>query len=89
VLSPSATQGHAYIDFATSEALLAACQQLNGTELEGKSIMVAESYPQSLGTARGGHGGRGRADFAGRRGGFSGRRQGGGKVVFIRAVLGG
>ncbi|KAG7670140.1 putative Squamous cell carcinoma antigen recognized by T-cells 3 [Nannochloris sp. 'desiccata'] len=71
-------KGFAYIEFASSESLEAACK-LNGTSVDDKILFVAPSNPPADGP--GGRGGvvSGRGDRGGRAGGRGGGRGGRGR----------
>ena len=69
------SRGFGFVEMAKKEEGEAAIRALNGTDLQGKSIVVNEARPKT--ERRGGGGGGGRGP---RRGGFGGggRRGGGG-----------
>ena len=71
------SRGYGFVEMSTDEEASAAEQALNGKEIDGKALKVAEAVskpkPQGRGGGRGGFGGRGP-----RRGGPGGGRPGGG-----------
>jgi cold-inducible RNA-binding protein len=77
-------RGFAFITMATAEGAAKAIAELNGTELDGRTIRVDEAQERSGGGGRGfGGGGGGGGGFGGGggggRGGFGGGGGGGGR----------
>jgi RNA recognition motif-containing protein len=67
----SEPRGFGFVEMTDNEAAAKAIEELNGTELKGKKLVVNESKPKTGGDRhRGGGGSRG--------GGFGGNRGGGG-----------
>ena len=69
-----------FVDFSSTEQAQAALDTLNGTEIQGRAIVLDFSQPKPEGGFGGGRGGGGRGGFGGRgggRGGFGGGRGGG------------
>jgi RNA recognition motif-containing protein len=77
------SRGFGFVTFASEEEAKKACE-LNGTELEGRTIRVDLARENREGGGRGGGGGGrgprggGRGGFGGGRGGYGGGRDGGG-----------
>jgi cold-inducible RNA-binding protein len=83
-------RGFAFITMATAEGAAKAIAELNGTELDGRTIRVDEAQERSGGGGRGfggggggfggggGRGGGGGGGFGGGGGGGGGRKSGGG-----------
>lgn len=67
------SRGFGFVTFAESDAASTAIAQMDGTELDGRTIRVNEA--EDRGPRGGGGGGRG---GGGRGGGFGGDRRGGG-----------
>jgi cold-inducible RNA-binding protein len=67
------SRGFAFVEMATAEAAKAAIEQMNGANLDGRSLRVneAEDRPER---GRGGGGGGGRPGGGGNRGGGGGGR---------------
>jgi RNA recognition motif-containing protein len=61
-------RGFAFVEMAESNAAQTAISQLNGTELNGRTLNVNEARPKPAGGGGGGFGGR-RNDSGGNRGG--------------------
>lgn len=73
------SKGFGFVEMSTDEEAQAAINALNGTELEGRTIRVAEAQPQeSRPRGGGGGGGGGRFGRGGGGGGRDGRGGGGG-----------
>jgi cold-inducible RNA-binding protein len=76
-------RGFAFITMATAEGAAKAIAELNGTELDGRTIRVDEAQERSGGGGRGFGGGGGGGGFGGGggggRGGFGGGGGGGGR----------
>lgn len=68
------SRGFAFVEMATAEAAKAAIEQMNGANLDGRSLRVneAEDRPER---GRGGGGGGGRPGGGGNRGGGGGRNR--------------
>ena len=66
------SRGFGFVEVDTKEAASAAIEQLNGFEMDGRSLVVNEARPKE---SRGGFGGGG----GGGRGGFGGGGGGGGR----------
>ncbi len=85
VISDRATgrsKGFGFVEMASDQEATDAITKLNGTEVEGRAIVVSEARPQAPRESRGGFGGGGsRGGFGGGggggRGGFGGSRGGG------------
>ncbi|HLU65448.1 MAG TPA: RNA-binding protein [Kofleriaceae bacterium] len=73
------SRGFGFVEMATPEAAQAAIEQMNGAQLDGRSLRVneAEQRPERSRGFGGGGGGGGRGGFGGRGGG--GRRDRGGR----------
>lgn len=75
------SRGFGFVEMASNEEGQAAIQQLNGKEVNGRSITVNEARPRedrgSGGGGRGGYGGN-RGGGGGGRGGYGGGSGGGG-----------
>src|SRR5690606_19112917 len=69
------SRGFGFVDFATNEEGQSAMNELNGTELDGREIVVNEARARGTGGPGGGGGGGPRPR---RGGGHGGRRDGGG-----------
>ena len=77
------SKGFGFVEFETSEESAAAMEELNGREVDGRTIRVTEARPNDNAGRGGGGGGGGRGgDRGGRgggdRGGYGGGRGGGG-----------
>lgn len=77
------SKGFGFVDMPDDNEGRAACDELNGRELEGRSLTVNEARPREGGGGGGGYGGGGRSGGGGGRGGGGGygdrdRRGGGG-----------
>ncbi|XP_058964627.2 uncharacterized protein [Pocillopora verrucosa] len=71
------SRGFGFVTFNDSSSVTEACERLNETELDGRTIKVHKANSRggggsSEGRTRGGRGGRGGGYGRGRRGGFSG-----------------
>lgn len=66
------SRGFGFVEMESADAGKQAIEELNGTELKGRSIVVNEARPRAEGRGRGGRGG------GHPRGGSGGRRGGGG-----------
>lgn len=72
------SRGFGFVEMATPEDASAAIEQFNGSEYEGRNLVVNEARPREEG-GRGGGGGRGGyGGGGGNRGGGGGNRGGGG-----------
>jgi len=76
------SKGFGFVEMATEEEAAKAVETLNGAELDGRAISVAEARPMTDRPARtggfgGGGGGRGGSGFGGRGGGGFDRDRGG------------
>lgn len=69
------SKGFGFVEMTSDQEATDAITKLNGTQLEGRAIVVSEARPQSE-TRRSGGGGFGGG--GGGRGGFGGGRSGGG-----------
>jgi len=69
------SRGFGFVEFATNEEGQSAMNELNGTELDGREIVVNEARARGTGGPGGGGGGGPRPR---RGGGHGGRRDGGG-----------
>ncbi|MBY0315854.1 MAG: RNA-binding protein [Bdellovibrionales bacterium] len=66
------SKGFAFVEMASDEEAQKAIEQLNGTEMDGRSLKISEARPQEPREGgRGGFGG-GRGGGGGGRGGFGG-----------------
>lgn len=73
------SKGFGFVELAADDEATQAIEKLNGTELDGRKIIVNEARPMAPregGGGRGGFGG-GRGGGGGGRGGFGGNRGGG------------
>lgn len=70
------SKGFGFVEMPSKEEGRAAIENLNGKELQGRSLTVNEARPR---TDRGGRGGFGRGKKHGGRGGFGGGGRGGSK----------
>jgi RNA recognition motif-containing protein len=70
------SKGFGFVEMASDEEAQAAIAQLNGTEVEGRSLVVNESRPKQEGGSGGGGGGYKKRNFGG--GGGGGYNKGGG-----------
>lgn len=73
------SKGFGFVEMANDEEADKAIQELNGTMLMNRPIVVSEAKPQREGGARRGPGGRPAGKGGGGRGGFGGSRGGGGR----------
>ena len=64
------SKGFAFVEMATEDAAVAAIEQFNGKELDGRNLNVSEARPRPPREDRGGRSGRG---GGGSRGGRSSR----------------
>jgi RNA recognition motif-containing protein len=79
------SKGFGFVEFADNEAAMEAIAQVNGKELEGRTLVVNEARPEVKreggfggGGGRGGYGGGGRGGRGGGgRGGYGGGGRGG------------
>ena len=75
------SKGFGFVEMSTEEEATKAIETLNGAELDGRAISVAEARPMTDRPARtggfGGGGGRGGSGFGGRGGGGFDRDRGG------------
>ena len=65
-------RGFAFVEMATEEGATKAIENLNGRDLQGRTITVSEARERTGGGGGGGYGGGGGGGFGG------GRREGGG-----------
>ena len=73
------SKGFGFVEFETSEESAAAMEELNGREVDGRTIRVTEARPNDNAGRGGGGGGGGRGgDRGGRGGGDRGGYGGGG-----------
>ncbi|MGI6366758.1 MAG: RNA recognition motif domain-containing protein [Anaerolineae bacterium] len=68
------SRGFGFVEMVTEEDAQAAIQQLDNTDLEGRTIRVAEANPRPD-SRGGGYGSRGGNDRGSRDGGFGGGRR--------------
>ncbi|MBA3693642.1 MAG: RNA-binding protein, partial [Acidobacteria bacterium] len=68
------SRGFGFVEMASSEEAMAAIEQFNGQDLDGRNLVVNEARPREEGG--GGRGGRGAG--GGGRGGYGGGRGSGG-----------
>lgn len=71
------SKGFGFVEMATDEEAKAAIDALNGTEVDGRNIVVNESRPKEGGSSSGGGGGFKKRSF-GNGGGGGGYKGGGG-----------
>jgi len=71
------SRGFGFVEMATDDDARAAIEKLNGTEVDGRSIVVNEARPRTEGGPRGGGGGGGFRKSGGG-GGYGGGGGGGG-----------
>jgi RNA recognition motif-containing protein len=69
------SRGFGFVTFANDEGAVNAINEMNGTELDGRTIKVNEAEDKGF---RGGRGGGGGGGGGGGRGGYKGGRGGGG-----------
>lgn len=71
------SKGFGFVEMSDEEAAKAAIEALNGTEIEGRNVIVNEARPRQERRDRGGDRGgfRGRDDRGGDRGGFRRERE--------------
>lgn len=62
------SRGFGFVEMASSEEAMAAIEQFNGQDLDGRNLVVNEARPREEGGGGGGRGGRG----GGGRGGYGG-----------------
>jgi RNA recognition motif-containing protein len=72
------SKGFGFVEMASDEEAQAAIAQLNGTEVEGRSLVVNESRPKQEGGSGGGGGFKKRGGFGGGGGGYNKGGGGGG-----------
>lgn len=73
------SRGFGFVEMATQEEAMAAIEQFNGKEFNGRNLTVNEARPRTEGGGgRGGGGGGGRGGYGGGGGGRGGNRGGGG-----------
>ncbi|HEX8746438.1 MAG TPA: RNA-binding protein [Pyrinomonadaceae bacterium] len=70
------SRGFGFVEMATQEEALAAIEQFNGKDFNGRNLTVNEARPRTEG---GGGGGRGGGGGGGGRGGYGGGGGGGGR----------
>ena len=66
------SRGFGFVEMPSKEEATKAMEELNGKELDGRTLNVNEARPRT--ERRGGGGGGGRGGFGGRGGGGGGRR---------------
>lgn len=72
------SKGFGFVEMETDNDAQSAIQALNGSDMNGRNILVSEARPQEPRTGGGG-GGFGGGGGGGRRGGFGGGGGGGGR----------
>ena len=76
------SRGFGFVEMSSSEEAMAAIEQFNGQDFEGRSLVVNEARPREEGGGggggRGGYGGGGGGGRGGNRGGGAGGSYGGG-----------
>ena len=74
------SRGFGFVEMSSSEEAMAAIEQFNGQDLDGRSLVVNEARPREEGGGggRGGRGGGGRGGYGGGGGGRGGYGGGGG-----------
>ena len=74
------SRGFGFVEMASSEEAMAAIEQFNGQDFDGRNLVVNEARPREEGGGRGGSGGGGRGGYGGGggRGGSGGGRGGSG-----------
>ena len=65
------SRGFGFVEMASSEEAMAAIEQFNGQDLDGRNLVVNEARPREEGGG-GGRGGRGAGGGGGGRGGYGG-----------------
>ncbi len=65
------SRGFGFVEMASSEEAMAAIEQFNGQDLDGRNLVVNEARPREEGGGGGGRGGRGGGGGGGR-GGYGG-----------------
>jgi len=71
------SKGFGFVEMSSDEEAQAAIQQLEGKELDGRTISVSEARPREDNGGRSFGGGNGGGNGGGSRGGFQGNRGGG------------
>ncbi|MDQ3550929.1 MAG: RNA-binding protein [Bacteroidota bacterium] len=72
------SKGFGFVEMPNDEEAQAAIAQLNGSEVDGRNLVVNESRPKEGGSGEGGGGGYKKRSFGGGSGGGGGYKKGGG-----------
>jgi RNA recognition motif-containing protein len=72
------SKGFGFVEMPNDEEAQAAIAQLNGSEVDGRNLVVNESRPKEGGSGNGGGGGFKKRSFGGGSGGGGGYKKGGG-----------
>jgi RNA recognition motif-containing protein len=72
------SKGFGFVEMPNDEEAQAAIAQLNGSEVDGRNLVVNESRPKEGGSGEGGGGGFKKRSFGGGSGGGGGYKKGGG-----------
>ena len=83
------SKGFGFVEMANDEQAQAAIAQLNGSEVDGRNLVVNESRPKEGGSGAGGGGGFKKRSFGGGGGGGGFKKGGGGGGGFNRGGNGG
>ncbi|HEV8160700.1 MAG TPA: RNA-binding protein [Pyrinomonadaceae bacterium] len=79
------SRGFGFVEMASSEEAMAAIEQFNGQDLDGRNLVVNEARPREEGGGgRGGRGGYGGGGGGGRGGSGGGGNRGGGGGNYSR-----
>ena len=79
------SRGFGFVEMASSEEAMAAIEQFNGQDLDGRNLVVNEARPrEEVGGGRGGRGGYGGGGGGGRGGSGGGGNRGGGGGNYSR-----
>jgi cold-inducible RNA-binding protein len=85
-------RGFAFVSMPAAEAEKA-CEEMNGAEIDGRTLKVNEAQPKGNGRSRGGfgggggYGGRGGGGYDDRGGGYDGGYNGGGGGTFYFYII--
>ena len=72
------SRGFGFVEMSSSDEAMAAIEQFNGQDLDGRNLVVNEARPREEGGGGGNRGGRGGGGGRGGYGGGGGNRGGGG-----------
>ena len=73
------SRGFGFVEMASSEEAMAAIEQFNGQDFDGRNLVVNEARPREEGGGGGNRGGGGRGGYGGGGGGRGGGGGGGGR----------